>query len=219
VDIMRMLVTGGTGVLGRSFRPLAEADGHEVLAPARAELDLFDTAAVGAAVRDVDAVLHLATRIQPLDKMQQPEAWRENDRLRAEASALLVDAALVARVETYVQPTVTFIYPGNRPVSEDTPIGDVPAIMRSALIAEQQACRFAAAGRRGVVLRLGLLDGPGTGHDHPNPSLGATLDAEDAGRALLAALAVPSGIYNVCRDGERVSSRRFMDAAGWHALR
>jgi len=40
-----------------------------------------------------DAVLHLATRIQPLEKMGQPEAWRENDRLRAEASAILVDAA------------------------------------------------------------------------------------------------------------------------------
>ena len=55
-------------------------------APGRAELDLFDPLAVGAAVRDVDAVLHLATRIQPLHRMQQPDTWRENDRLRAEAS-------------------------------------------------------------------------------------------------------------------------------------
>jgi len=37
--------------------------------------------------------------------------------------------------------------------------------------------------------------------------------------ALLAALAVPSGIYNVCRDAERVSNRRFAKAAGWHAVR
>jgi hypothetical protein len=27
---------------------------------------------------------------------------------------------------------------------------------------------------------------------------------------------VPSGIYNVCRDGERVSAERFGRAAGWH---
>ena len=87
--------------------------------------------------------------------------------------------------------------------------------MRSALAAEEQAARFAAAGRHGVVLRLGLLDGPGTGHDQPNPALGASLHTEDAGRALLAALTVPSGIYNVCRDGERVSSRRFAEATGW----
>jgi nucleoside-diphosphate-sugar epimerase len=118
-----------------------------------------------------------------------------------------------------VQPTVTFAYPAGQPVSEDTPIGDVPVILRSALTAERQAARFATAGRRGVVLRLGLLDGPGTGHDRPNPALGATLHTEDAGRALLAALTVPSGIYNVCRDGERVSNHRFIAASGWHAMR
>jgi len=216
---VRVLVTGGTGVLGRAFRPLAEAAGHDVRAPGRAGLDLFDPVAVGAAVRNVDAVLHLATRIQPLDRMSQPEAWRENDRLRAEASAILVDAALAADVKTYVQPTVTFVYPGDRLVSEETPVADVPVILRSALAAERQAARFALARRRGVVLRLGLLDGPGTGKAYPNPALGATLHAEDAGRALLAALDVPSGVYNVCRDGERVSNRRFAETAGWHPLR
>ena len=216
---MRVLVTGGTGVLGRAFRPVAEAARHDVQAPGRSGLDLFDPAAVGAAMRGVDAVLHLATRIQPLDRMQEPEAWRENDRLRAEASAILVDAALAAQVKTYVQPTVTFVYPGGRPVTEETPVGEVAVILRSALAAEQQAARFAGAGRRGVVLRLGLLDGPGTGKDHPNPALGATLHTEDAARALLAALDVPSGVYNVCRDGERVSNRRFSEAAGWRPLR
>lgn len=215
---MRLLVTGGSGVLGRAFRPLAEADGHTVLAPSRADLDLFDPAAVGEAVRDVDAVLHLGSRIQPLDKVDQPEAWTENDRLRAEGSAILVDAALATHVGTYVQPTVTFVYPAGQPVSEDTPIGDVPVILRSALTAERQAARFAAAARRGVVLRLGLLDGPGTGHDRPNPALGATLSSADAGRALLAALTVPSGTYNVCRDGERVSNQRFIAVTGWHAV-
>jgi nucleoside-diphosphate-sugar epimerase len=214
---MYLLVTGGTGVLGRAFRPLAEAEGHRVSAPGRADLDLFDSLAVTAAVHGADAVLHLATRIQPLDRLGQPEAWRENDRLRAEASGILVDAALAAGVETYVQPTVTFVYPTDRPVTEDTPVQEeVPATMRSALAAERHAARFAAEGRRGVVLRLGLLDGPGTGHDEPQPGLGATLHTEDAGRALLAALTVPSGIYNVCRDGERVSNRLFADTTGWH---
>ena len=146
---MRLLVTGGTGVLGRAFRPLAEAEGHQVSAPGRAELDLFDPAAVGARMRGVDAVLHLATRIQPLEAMGQPAAWRENDRLRAEASAILIDAALAAEVKAYVQPTVTFVYPEGQPASEQTTIReDVPVIMRSALAAEEQAARFAAAGPR-----------------------------------------------------------------------
>ncbi len=213
---MRLLVTGGTGVLGRALRPLAEAAGHELAMPGREELDLFDPFAVADAVRDVDGVLHLATRIRPLDQISHPDAWRENDRLRADASRILVDAAIAAGAEVYVQPSVTFVYPPDGQVSEDTPVGEVLPILRSALAAEQQAERFAGTGGRGVVLRLGLLDGPGTGLDEPKGDFGATLHVSDAGRALLSALSLPSGIYNVCRDGERVSAERFTQAAGWH---
>jgi hypothetical protein len=93
---VRVLVTGGTGALGRAFQAVATAAGHDVLAPGHTELDLFDPPAVAAAVQSVDAVLHLATRIQALDTMQQPGMWRENDRLRAEASAILVADTSVA---------------------------------------------------------------------------------------------------------------------------
>jgi nucleoside-diphosphate-sugar epimerase len=212
---MRLLVTGGTGVLGCALRPVAEAAGHELTMPAHDELDLFDPAAVGDAVGDVDGVLHLATRIRTLDEVSNPEAWLENDRLRADASAILVDAAIAAGTAVYVQPTVTFVYAPDGAASEDTPIGEVLPILRSALVAEQQTERFARAGGRGVVLRMGLLDGPGTWFDEPNGDFGATLHVADAGRALLAALSLPSGIYNVCRDGGRVSGERFAAAAGW----
>jgi nucleoside-diphosphate-sugar epimerase len=213
---MRLLITGGSGVLGRALRPLAEAAGHEFAMPAHEELDLFDPSAVAAAVRDADGVLHLATRIRTLDQISDLDAWRENDRLRADASRILVDAAIAAGAEVYVQPTVTFVYAPDIPASEDSPIGEVLPILRSALVAEQQTARFAEAGGRGVVLRLGLLDGPGTWFDQPNGDFGATLHVGDAGRALLSALSLPSGIYNVCRDGERISAQRFTQAAGWH---
>ena len=212
---MRLLITGGTGVLGRSVGPLAAAAGHELVMPAHEELDLFDPSAVADEVRDADGVLHLATRIRSLEQISDREAWRENDRLRADASKILVDAAIAAGAEVYVQPTVTFVYPSDRPVSEDTPVRDVLPILRSALAAEQEAERFARAGGRGVVLRMGLLDGPGTWFDHPMGDFGATLHVADAGRALLSALSLPSGVYNVCRDGERVSAERFAEAAGW----
>jgi nucleoside-diphosphate-sugar epimerase len=216
MSVMRLLITGGTGVLGRALRPLAEAEGHELAIPGREELDLFDPAAVADAVRDADGVLHLATRIRPVELLSEPAAWRENDRLRTDASRILVDAAITAGVTVYVQPTVVFVYPPNGAVSEDTPVDEVPPLLRSALAAEQQAERFARAGGRGVVLRLGLLDGPGTGEYPPMAGFGATLHVSDAGRALLAALSLPSGIYNVCRDGERVSAERFTRATGWH---
>jgi dTDP-4-dehydrorhamnose reductase len=106
---MRLLVTGGTGVLGRALRPVAEAAGHEFAMPRHEELDLFDPSAVADAVRDVDGVLHLATRIRSLDQLSDLDAWRENDRLRADASRILVDAAIRAGATVYVQPTVTFV--------------------------------------------------------------------------------------------------------------
>jgi nucleoside-diphosphate-sugar epimerase len=200
---VRVLVTGGTGVLGRALLPLLAADGHDVVAPRRTELDLFDPVAVARAVEGSGAVYHLATRIPPRERSREPDAWTENDRLRAEASRILVDAALPAGTETYVQPSVTFV--SDR--------------MWSMLAAERETARFADAGRRGVVLRLGLLDGPGTGLDAPDQRLGATLHVEDAGAALLAALAVPSGIYHVARNGGSVSAERFAEAGGWRPRR
>jgi nucleoside-diphosphate-sugar epimerase len=215
---LRVLVTGSTGVLGRALLPLLAADGHAVQAPGHRELDLFSPAALSAAVRNAQGVFHLATRIPPRERIRDPDAWSENDRLRAVATRLAVDAALAAGVEVFVQPTVAFVYPEG-PADEDTPIGRVPSFLESALAAEQEVARFAAAGRRGVVLRLGLLDGPGTGNDHPNPAYGSTLHVADAGRALHAALGAPSGIYNVTRDGERISNRRFRQATGWRPSR
>jgi nucleoside-diphosphate-sugar epimerase len=212
---VRLLITGGTGVLGRALAPLAEAEGHELTMPAHEELDLFDPLAVSDAVHDADGVLHLATRIRTLDTIGDLGAWRENDRLRAEASRILVDAAMAAGAEVFVQPTVTFVYPHDGEASEDTPVGEVLPILRSALVAEEETERFARGGGRGVVLRFGLLDGPGTWFDEPMGDFGATLHVDDAGRALVSALTLPSGIYNVCRGGERVSAERFAGAAGW----
>ena len=185
-------------MLGRSLLPLLAIEGHDVRAPAREELDLFDPERVAEAVRDAEAVYHLATRIPAPERRGDPDAWRENDRLRAEASRLLVDAALAGETRIYVQPSVTFA-----------------ADLASALAAEQETARFAAAGRRGIVLRLGTLDGPGTDYALPKPGAEATLHVADAGRALLAALEAPSGVYDVARDGEPVSNARFEQATGW----
>src|SRR5262245_28593415 len=217
--MVRVLVTGGIGVLGRATIPLLRADGHEIAAPLPEQLDLFDPVAVAGAVDGAAAIFHLATRIPPRERAKEPDAWRENDRLRAEASRILVDAALASETQTYVQPSVTFFYPSEDSVDEETPLAPVPDHLRSALAAEEQTARFAATGRRGVVVRFGLLDGPGTGNERPDRRYGSTLHVSDAGRALVAALAVPSGIYNVCRDDGYVSNDRFKRTSGWRPER
>jgi 2-alkyl-3-oxoalkanoate reductase len=216
---MKLLITGGTGVLARTALPLLREAGHDVDARGRGELDLFDPVAVRAAVDGADAIMHLATHIPPREAQGDPEAWRVNDRLRGEATPILVQAALESGTQRFVFPSVTFVYPTKGAADESTPIAtNVPATARSAVAAEQEVMRFADAGREGVILRLGLLYGPGTGSDVPAKRFagyGSTLRIEDAGSALAVSLTIPRGIYNVGSDGERISNRRLKEAGGW----
>jgi nucleoside-diphosphate-sugar epimerase len=216
---MNILVTGGSGVLGNASIPLLRDAGHTVDAPGRTELDLFDPEAVAAAVAGKDAVIHLATRIPPPERLGDRVAWGETDRLRSEATPILVDAALAASVEWFLFPSIAFVYPETGEVDESTPVADqVPEILLSALDAERHVARFDGDGRRGVVLRLGVLYGPTIGKPTPAEHwavYGATLRIEDAGRAIAAAAGIPGGVYNVVGDGERVQNTRFKEVAGW----
>jgi nucleoside-diphosphate-sugar epimerase len=214
---MRLLITGGSGVLGRALLPMLQRAGHHVTAPSRHELDLFDERALAGAVAGRDGIYHLATRIPPPDRMPDPAAWAENDRLRTEASRLLVDAGLADAAGVFVQPSIALVYPPG-PADERTPVADVPAFLASTLIAEANALRFEQAGRRGVVLRLGLLYGPTTGADR-QPEAGATLHVDDAASALAAALEAPSGVYNVTEDDNPVSNAHFAATTGWRPRR
>jgi hypothetical protein len=203
--------------LMRHRRP--EATGHEFAMPRHEELDLFDPprSPTPCATSMASCTWRLGSARSTSSRIWTPGARTIGfaRTLRGSSSTRRITAGATV----YVQPTVTFVYPHNGPVSEDTPFRAVLPILRSALVAEQQTQRFARAGGRGVVLRLGLLDGPGTWYDQPMGGFGATLHVFDAGRALLSALSLPSGIYNVCRDGERVSTERFIRAARWHPQR
>lgn len=209
---MRVFVSGGSGVQGHAAVPLLECAGHRVMAPERESLDLFNPEAVTAWLSGSDAILHLATRIPPSQLRGTPHAWVDNDRLRADATRTLVDAGISSGATMFILPTVAFVYPREGPADETTSVKSVPAHLRSALAAEREVARFAGGGRRGVVLRMGLLYGPGTGIEEPGD---VPLHIVDAGGALLAGLGAPSGLYNVVADGARVSNRRFKETTGW----
>src|SRR5262249_48258283 len=108
-DVMNIFITGATGVLGRIVTRLLVDSGHSVRALARnstsdlrlrdagvqpVRASLFDLSSLRTALRDCDAILHLATRIPAPADAPRREAWKENDRIRAEGTRNLVDAAL-----------------------------------------------------------------------------------------------------------------------------
>jgi nucleoside-diphosphate-sugar epimerase len=228
---MKIFLTGGTGVVGTRALPALVAGGHQVTAVARGDVkadlvrslggepvavDLFDADAVAEAVVGHEAVVHLATHIPPLTKAARTSAWVTNERLRIEASAHLVDAALSAGAVRYVQESICFPYQdaGDRWVDEDHPVDHVGPFAGAAA-AEASAQRFAEGGGEGVVLRFAQFYAPESSHTQAfnalarrrlNPFLGAPeayasfIHAEDAGAAVVAALGAPSGIYNVGDD-------------------
>jgi nucleoside-diphosphate-sugar epimerase len=230
---MRIFVTGATGVLGSRAVPLMLEAGHEVTAVGRSpekrallerqgaravDVDLFDPGAVRRAVRGAEVICNLATAVPAPDiRMVLPWSWRAMDRIRRHASVNLVDAALAEDTcRRVVQESFAPIYAdgGDAWLDESSPVR--PArYNRTALDAEASAERFTRAGRIGVVLRFGMLYGPG---DRVTATLiegvrrgwfalfgrpegfCSCAEHEDAARAVVAALGVPAGIYNVVED-------------------
>ncbi|MDQ3896277.1 MAG: NAD(P)-dependent oxidoreductase [Actinomycetota bacterium] len=241
---MKIFVAGGTGVVGRTAVPALVRQGHDVTVvartPAKAELvrswgaepvevDLFDPTAVKAAVAGHDVVVNLATSIPPLSKAARPKAWATNDRLRREASRNLVDAALAAGAGRYVQESIAFLYAdaGQDWITEESPLAANPNTA-SALDAEAQAGRFAAAGGTAVVLRFGAFYGPENSQTAAMLRLArrgfgmvpgardayvSPIRTEDAAAAVVvAATDAPGGIYNVV-DDEPLTRQAFDDDA------
>ena len=246
-SIMKILVTGATGVIGRRLiRRLHEA-GHEVTAAVRSRaraaelmrqgaaivtLDLFDRRQVERAIAGHDVVVNLATRIPKLSRIFLPWAWRETDRLRTLASAVLVDAALESGVSRFVQESFAPVYPdrGEQWIDESTPIR--PArYNRTVVDAERSAERFTQAGRTGVVVRFGAFYGADADQTIelmrfvrrgwaplPGPASAyiSSVSHDDAAAAVAAAVTLPAGAYNVV-DDEPVTHRVFVDSLA-HAL-
>src|SRR5262245_1033824 len=175
---MNVFTTGATGVLGKVVSRLLFDGGHYVRALAQnahsesrlrstgVEIfrgSLFDPASLRDGVRGCDAILHLATRIPPLNRASSPGAWKENDRIRTEGTRNLISVALDSAVSTFIYPSVVFMYPdrGDEWIDADTPPVP-PRLLQSTLTAESEVQRFTRNGKRGIVLRMGGFYGPTT---------------------------------------------------------
>jgi 2-alkyl-3-oxoalkanoate reductase len=174
---MEVFVTGAGGVIGRRVIPLLVRDGHEVTAIGRTrkkrealeragasavDVSLFDPDGLRAVVVGHDAVINLATHM-PSSSLRAllPGAWSENDRIRSEASDILVDTARAGGVRHFIQESFAPAYPdrGDTWIDEYVPLA--PARYNQTLLdAERAAASFAAPVRTSVVLRFAAFYGP-----------------------------------------------------------
>jgi nucleoside-diphosphate-sugar epimerase len=237
---MRVFLAGATGVIGSSLVPELLNAGHEVTAMTRSVLraaqleaagadpvvcDLFDADVVRAVMADAspDAVIHQVTALPARLDWGNPNLFNENNRVRTEGTRILVDAALAAGARRVVAQSIAFVYAptGDRVKDEDAPLFiDAPPPVGGlvAAIVEHEQRVTGTAGIEGLVLRYGMLYGPGTYHDRRGSTAadiiagrvplvdGATgmyswLHVEDAASAAVAALERGApGIYNVVDD-------------------
>jgi dTDP-4-dehydrorhamnose reductase len=156
MSAMRLLVTGAAGMLGTDV--VAATTGHEVVAFARADLDITHADAVRAAVRDVrpDAIINCA-------------AWTNVDLAETEeAQATLINgdgaghlAAAAAEVDAHIVHVSTdYVFGGDAtsPYTEDAPTGPIGAYGRSKLAGEIAVADAAPSGH--AIVRTAWVFGP-----------------------------------------------------------
>ncbi|MBA2698623.1 MAG: NAD(P)-dependent oxidoreductase [Nocardioidaceae bacterium] len=247
---MKVFVTGATGVLGCAAVTSLVADGHDVHGIARddtkaaaleaagavpVQAQLLEVDAMTAAFDGFDAVCNLATHVPVGVAGLRPGAWKVNDRLRVQGSRVVAQAARAAGVRRLVQESVSFVYAdgGDDWITEESTV----AVTRGtdpAAVAEDNASRFASTCRQAVILRLGSFvgDDPMTRWRLYQAKLGRAVSfgdplgwthlvhTDDAGAAVAAALAAPSGVYNVGAEPVRrdAVSQVFAEAVGRASL-
>jgi nucleoside-diphosphate-sugar epimerase len=189
-------------------------------------LDLVDAGALQQALAGQDVVINLATHMPSSTfKMMLPWSWKENDRVRREGSAALADAALAAGVSRFIQESFAPVYEGGgeRWIDETWPMRPAP-YNRTVLDAERSAERFTAGGGTGLVLRFAAFYGPDpflremigvvrrgwAPLPGPRGAYWSSVGHDDAAAAVVAALGIPAGIYNVC-DDDPVTREEFAD--------
>lgn len=249
----KVFVTGSTGVLGRRVVPLLLGAGHEVAAVVRSRvkadevrsagatpvaIDVFDPNEVRAAIEGCDAIAHLATHIPTGASAVIKRGWRDNDRLRAEASGVLSRAAISAGVERYVQESITFPYvDGGAGWIDESFACTYFWGNRTTVDAERAAESVTAEGGVGVALRFAMFMAADSAHMLTFSQLanrgiwglfGADDDyvsfvhVDDAASAVVAALDAPAGVYNVAEAEPLVRGRHraaLASAVGRDSLR
>ena len=132
---MRILLTGGTGQIGREIAGLLRA--HTVIAPDRAALDLADAATVRAAVRTLrpDLIVNPGA-YTAVDRAEEEEALAR--KINADAPAVLAEEARRLGVPL-IHFSTDYVFDGNArsPYAEDAVTAPLNAYGRTKLAGEE----------------------------------------------------------------------------------
>jgi nucleoside-diphosphate-sugar epimerase len=197
-------------VAGTTRHP-ANADALRALRAEPVVVDVYDRdrlVALLAAARP-DAVIHQLTDLRQMD-------LAATARVRLEGTRNLVDAARAAGVRRIVTQSIAFVYvPGAGLATEDEPLYvDAPEPWDGAPRSTAGMEQIVAELPESVVLRYGLLYGPGTafapdgftaeqvrrGEQPANENVTSFLHLDDAVTTARLALDWPPGIYNIVDD-------------------
>ncbi len=158
-DPRRVLLLGGSGLLGSALAPALRAAGVEVVAPRHAELDLRDLDALRARARDARPELIINSAAQA----HVDEAERDPDTAFAINAAGAQNAALAA-LEADVpllHVSTDYVFDGSRrePYCEHHPTGTPPNLYGQSKLAGELLVR--ALCPRHYIVRVAALFGPG----------------------------------------------------------
>lgn len=169
---MRVLVTGGSGLIGMAVRDRLEADGHEVTAVDVTDHGRADPALELAALDDVDrlevllvgrraeAVVHCAAISGPMLAKDRPLLMVD---VNIRATAALLDLARRHGVARFVNCSSIGVYGdvGPATITEDTPMHPTSVYGASKVACDALVDAFAAEyGLSGVSLRIARAYGP-----------------------------------------------------------
>src|SRR5712671_3947380 len=217
---MRIILAGASGAIGRRLVPLLLQAGHAVTGTTRsaetgrelaragvesAVLDVFDAKAVTGAMRAArpDVVIHQLTDLpREFDEARIAASYSRSARIRTEGTRNLIAAAQAASVRRFIVQSIAFAYPpGGEPHPESDPLNlaDPARAVTVKGAAEMERLVLESPGIDGVVLRYGLLYGPGTWTETAGRKPALHVDAA-AQAALLAIARRGPGIYNIADD-------------------
>jgi UDP-glucose 4-epimerase len=174
VEPMRVLVTGGSGFIGRHVVAALRADGHRVVVADRVPFgdpevacvcgELEDPTVRGTALDDgIDAVVHLAAETSVLGSMKRPVVVH---RVNVDVTAALLELCRERGVEAFVMGSTNAVV-GNvdGTMNEQVPLAPLTPYGATKAAAEMLMSGYAGAyGIRAVALRLTNVYGPGMQH-------------------------------------------------------